>query len=126
MKFSVRRILAIAGWVVAAGLIVMKRPMPATVPNEAPLAAPAGKTGPRLDVEMDFSGTGLADETWKLADPGAPESPQTKVPDQVPSAESGEKGVGTDLQGHPLPPQELKEWNPGSTLKLDIRPEPGQ
>lgn len=127
MKTSVRRILAIAGWVVAAGLIVMKRPVPAPVPpTETPLAAPAGKPGPRLDVEMDFSGTGLADETWKLADPAAPESSQEKVPAQVPSAETGEKGAGTDQQGQPLPPRILKEWNPDSTLKLDIRPEPGQ
>ncbi|MDB6071955.1 MAG: hypothetical protein JWL81_3126 [Verrucomicrobiales bacterium] len=125
MKLSVGRILAVAGWVLAAGLIVMKMTGPAAVPDkDAPVAAPAGKTGPRLDVEMDFSGTGLADETWKLTDPAEPSSPPAKVPDHIPSGESGGKDSGTDLPGQPLPPRELKEWSPDSTLKLDIRPTP--
>lgn len=58
--------------------------------------------------EIDFSGTGLADEAWQLKPPGV----QEKIPSALPTAESGELKPA-------LPAAE--EWNPDVKLKLNSR-----
>ena len=59
--------------------------------------------------EIDFSGTGLADEAWQLKTPSVEE----KIPLAVP--------VGED-DGQKLRPPAPEAWNPDVELKLDSRP----
>ena len=76
-------------------------------PTEAAAPAMPMKLG-----EIDFSGTGLADETWELSAQGLEE----KIPAVLPVAESDGK-----LESEPkvaVP----NSWDPDVKLKLDSRP----
>jgi hypothetical protein len=98
------------------------RPRPASVASSAPatpdgpvVLAPAAKPSPVLPAkleEIDFSGTGLADESWKL-DPAAKDQ---NIPDQVP--DSNASNVPAPLSPPPT------AWDLDGTIQLETTPKP--
>ena len=98
------------------------RPRPASAPASAPVAsdgpalqAPAAKPSPVLPAkleEIDFSGTGLADESWKLDAPGEGKN----IPDQVPESN------GASIPAPLAPPPAA--WDLDGTIRLEPTPKP--
>jgi hypothetical protein len=97
-------------------------PRPASAPSSAPatpdgpiVPAPAAKPSPVLPAkleEIDFSGTGLADESWKLD----PTAEVKTIPDQVPDSHAS--GAPAPLS---LPPA---AWDLDGTIQLETTPKP--
>ncbi len=98
------------------------RPRPMPVPPSAP-SAPDGPVvqaarvqlspvlPPKLE-EIDFSGTGLADESWKLD----PTAEGKNIPDQVPDANA------SNLPAPLSPPPAA--WDLDGTIRLEPGPKP--
>lgn len=88
------------------------RPRPAPAPSSAPVGqAPAPVLPAKLE-EIDFSGTGLADEAWKL-DPAAEGQ---NIPDQVPDSNASSIPA-------PLSPP-AAAWDLDGTIRLEPTPKP--
>lgn len=88
------------------------RPRPAPAPSSAPVGqAPAPVLPAKLE-EIDFSGTGLADESWKLD----PTAEGKNIPDQVP--DSNASNVLAPLSPPPA------TWDLDRTTRLAPTPKP--
>lgn len=88
------------------------RPRPAPAPSSAPVGqAPAPVLPAKLE-EIDFSGTGLADESWKL-DPAAKGQ---NIPDQVP--DSNASSIPAPLSPPPT------TWDLDGSIRLEPTPKP--
>ena len=89
-------------------------------PTSAPASAPAAPEGPVVQApapvlpakleEIDFSGTGLADEAWKL-DPAAKDQ---NIPDQIP--DSNASSIPAPLSPPPA------AWDLDGTIRLEPTP----
>lgn len=123
MKNRMTQILALTGWagLIAVTFYLVRKPPVQPVPQpEPPGRSAPEKPGPRLEGEIDFSGTGLADEAWQLPPDQPDAEPALKIPDKIPGAPGGDESAPAPGPA-PMPPA---DWNPDSTLKLDIRPGP--
>ena len=87
-------------------------PSPALVTPEGPVVpAPAPVLPAKLE-EIDFSGTGLADESWKLDATAEGKN----IPDQVPDSNASNVPA-------PLSPPSAA-WNLDETIRLEPTPKP--
>ena len=88
------------------------RPRPAPAPASAPVGqAPAPVLPAKLE-EIDFSGTGLADESWKLDPTGEGKN----IPGQVPDWN------GSSIPAPLSPPPAA--WDLDGTIRLEPTPKP--